>query len=225
MKTPRCFSIKNRKRNAVKWRKTTSCEELNSTRQTNIQSFFTVFKRPRSLKRGRTPETPPTDNSPIGLETPPSGQVDSPIHTTATPPSSKRQVAVHENQEIVNTKKRQCKSPSKNETQQPQPSTVGVLKQMYLDLGQRDFAKQTICQTCGMLFVHGLSEDAQQHKKICQDFLQGVPLFNATSARVVERRKGGDLIVEVRNIIRSSCGTSAFLKLSQLTNQQTDSSF
>jgi len=44
------------------------------------------------------------------------------------------------------------------------------MEQMYLDLGQSNFAKPTICNMCGMLYVHGLSEDATQHDRICQDY-------------------------------------------------------
>jgi hypothetical protein len=175
--------------------------ELFSSKQTNIQSFFTAFKKRRGVKRGRVPCTPPSDNSPMGLETPPSSQstAASLVMTPPTPPETRNSTKVH-----VRVVK------------QPVP-----LQQMYLDLGQRDFAMQTICQTCGMLFVHGLSEDALQHKKICQDYLQGIP-FNAKNARVVERRKG-DIIVEVS---RSKAGLSWKLVTKQKTNTmhlQTDS--
>lgn len=47
-------------------------------------------------------------------------------------------------------------------------------QQLYLDLGQRNFAANTECGVCGMLFVHGLVEDAQRHKAVCQDYVQGV---------------------------------------------------
>lgn len=60
--------------------------------------------------------------------------------------------------------------------------------QMYLDLGQRNFAKQTICKHCGMLFVHGLDEDAKQHTAICIDVKQGV-VFSLKNPRVVHSQK------------------------------------
>lgn len=78
----------------------------------------------------------------------------------------------------------------------PKRQKASSPKQMYLDLGQRDFGKQTICDTCGMLCVHGLSEDAREHQKTCRDFLHGVT-FSAKNARVVARGKQG-VIVEVR---------------------------
>jgi zinc-finger of acetyl-transferase ESCO len=36
-----------------------------------------------------------------------------------------------------------------------------------------------VCNVCGMLFVHGLAEDAQRHAAVCQDYVQGVA-FHAT---------------------------------------------
>jgi ESCO1/2 acetyl-transferase/zinc-finger of acetyl-transferase ESCO len=57
---------------------------------------------------------------------------------------------------------------------------------MYLDLGQRNFAQNQECTICGMLYVHGMEEDAKQHAAICQDYLRGVS-FPSTikAARVV----------------------------------------
>jgi len=71
------------------------------------------------------------------------------------------------------------------------------LQQMFLDLGQRDFAKQTLCGICGMLYVHGVEEDLQQHRKICKNFVDGVPFcFNVaypgTKTSSKSRRKGSD---------------------------------
>ena len=71
------------------------------------------------------------------------------------------------------------------------------MQQMYLDLGQSNFAKPTICNMCGMLYVHGLSEDATQHDRICQDYQLGVP-FQLSHPRVVGKHGGGDVVVEVR---------------------------
>jgi len=58
-------------------------------------------------------------------------------------------------------------------------------QQLYLDLGQRNFAKNTECAVCGMLFVHGVSEDAKRHAAICKDYQQGVPFASLDNARVV----------------------------------------
>jgi len=59
---------------------------------------------------------------------------------------------------------------------------------MFLDLGQRDFAKPFQCKQCGMLFVHGVKEDAKQHSKICSEYRDGVK-FSFTSPRVVYQDK------------------------------------
>jgi hypothetical protein len=166
--------------------------ELFSSKQTSIQSFFASYKKRRGVKRGRVPEKPPSDNSPLRFATPPSSQstAGSLVTTPPTTPATIKSTKLHTQVE----KKRV------------------PLQQMYLDLGQRNFAMQTICQTCGMLFVHGLSEDALQHKKICQDYLQGIP-FNAKNARVVERRNG-DIIVEVS----CSVNISGQLETNEKTN-------
>jgi zinc-finger of acetyl-transferase ESCO len=64
---------------------------------------------------------------------------------------------------------------------------------MYLDFGQRDFAKRIVCAQCGMLFVHGLEEDRRQHHRICRDYQYGVPfqfdISTNASVRVVYRHQ------------------------------------
>lgn len=60
------------------------------------------------------------------------------------------------------------------------------LQQLYLDLGQSSFGKQTVCQICGMLYVHGVAEDAKEHEKICRDYRDGVSFhMKLSSCRVV----------------------------------------
>jgi len=76
-------------------------------------------------------------------------------------------------------------------------------QQLYLDFGQRDFAKRTLCGVCGMLYVHGVDEDIKQHRRICRDFTDGVPFFqhgngNNTSVRTVARIGQDASICEVR---------------------------
>ena len=62
-------------------------------------------------------------------------------------------------------------------------------QQLYLDLGQKNFAENTECEICGMLFVHGLTEDAKRHTTICQDYKRGVPFASIGNARVVQKDK------------------------------------
>jgi hypothetical protein len=46
-----------------------------------------------------------------------------------------------------------------------------------------------------MLFVHGMSEDATEHKRVCDDYLHGVS-FYSKNARVVSDDKFG-IVIEV----------------------------
>lgn len=104
------------------------------------------------------------------------------------------------NQQTKASKKRVSMTPTLGQngsnTQQQHRGTVngkapGKKKhqQLYLDLGQRNFAKQTECGVCGMLFVHGVSEDAKRHAAICRDYQQGVPFASLDNARVVQNIK------------------------------------
>jgi len=80
----------------------------------------------------------------------------------------------------------------------PTETASKSFQQMYLDLGQRDFAKRTLCGVCGMMYVHGLHEDIKQHDRVCKDFVLGVP-FKASQARIVVQDDDKETsIVEVR---------------------------
>lgn len=54
------------------------------------------------------------------------------------------------------------------------PSSKKALRQVYIDCGQSKFG-QTLCGTCGMLYMPGIPEDEIQHKRMCQAFLSGIP--------------------------------------------------
>jgi len=71
--------------------------------------------------------------------------------------------------------------------------------QLFLDFGQNSFGKQTICDICGMLRVHGLDEDDAQHAKICEDYKQGVACLGWKNERMVGTFGKDDRIVEVRS--------------------------
>jgi zinc-finger of acetyl-transferase ESCO len=53
-------------------------------------------------------------------------------------------------------------------------TTPAVYQQLYIDLGQRNFAQPTICSICGMLVVHGLQADIQRHEAVCREHTRGV---------------------------------------------------
>mmetsp|Transcript_25557 Transcript_25557/g.54274 ORF Transcript_25557/g.54274 Transcript_25557/m.54274 type:complete len:474 (+) Transcript_25557:557-1978(+) len=93
------------------------------------------------------------------------------------------------------------KTTNKRKAFYPSPSQISNSKkkshQFYLDFGQADFGKQSICSICGMLRVHGMREDDTQHAKVCREFQQGVAYLGWKT----ERRVGGfgdDVIVEIR---------------------------
>jgi hypothetical protein len=175
-------------------------------RQTSLRNFFadkttrTVSFQEETHNRKRTadvyPMTPPTPVSPHAPQTPPT--MLAPADPTATPPTPdvvaifKKPKRETSSQEVVRSAVpilRKCGESKK------------ALEQTYLDLGQGDFGKRTICTTCGMLYVHGLNEDSQQHSRICLDYLKGVP-FNVSHARVVASDSLGS-IVEVRGFLQT----------------------
>ena len=81
-----------------------------------------------------------------------------------------------------------CSSPDDNNVvpEQRKVATKKTTQQLYLDLGQRNFAKPIECAVCGMLFVHGLSEDAKRHASICKDYQQGVTFAALDNLRVAQ---------------------------------------
>jgi len=60
-------------------------------------------------------------------------------------------------------------------------------RQLYLDFGQKSFAKHIICFRCGMLLVHGVDEDVQAHERICQDYKDGLFFRGWAKERVIWR--------------------------------------
>lgn len=144
--------------------------------------------------------TPPTPVSPHTPQTPPTLQA-APSESPPTPATAdvltvfkkaKRDNIVQSQQVLVRSAVPILRGGEKK-----------ALEQTYLDLGQGNFGKRTICSTCGMLYVHGLNEDAQQHSRICLDYMKGIP-FNVSQARVVNSDSVG-LIVEVRGFGTRCC--------------------
>jgi len=70
--------------------------------------------------------------------------------------------------------------------------------QLFLDFGQNSFGKQTICNICGMLRVHGMEEDDTQHAKICKEYKEGVSCLGWKNERRVATFGRDDRILEVR---------------------------
>lgn len=55
----------------------------------------------------------------------------------------------------------------------PKPSRRSQ-QQLYIDLGQRNFAATQICHICGRLVVHGVARDIKEHEKFCHNYQHGV---------------------------------------------------
>eukprot|EP00584_Thalassiosira_punctigera_P009182 CAMPEP_0172531194 /NCGR_PEP_ID=MMETSP1067-20121228/4695_1 /TAXON_ID=265564 ORGANISM="Thalassiosira punctigera, Strain Tpunct2005C2" /NCGR_SAMPLE_ID=MMETSP1067 /ASSEMBLY_ACC=CAM_ASM_000444 /LENGTH=552 /DNA_ID=CAMNT_0013315549 /DNA_START=42 /DNA_END=1697 /DNA_ORIENTATION=+ len=70
--------------------------------------------------------------------------------------------------------------------------------QLFLDFGQNSFGRQTICNICGMLRVHGMEEDDAQHAKICKEYKEGVMCMGWKNERRVATFGEEDRILEVR---------------------------
>lgn len=142
--------------------------------QTSIRSFFVANRRssilvPRS--RSSHGAQPPTNSHPPatlpGL--PPTPDF---LGVSVTLESSKG--------ETVTTLK-SCLDSQRPSNKRSAGVAINIQKkrlskhqQLYLDLGQRNFAANMFCGVCGMMFVHGLAEDAQRHTAECQDYVQGV---------------------------------------------------
>jgi len=180
MSNRRCNG-KEKVRDSVSQGKLSSVCDIEKTKQLSMHSFFSMreSKRRRTLngmKNDVSTMTPPTPFQLNRRETPPSLRHRSgPI----TPPSvSAFGEQLYSPRHNVSDEK--GRHPSVRQPSQKSKS----LKQLYLDLGQADFGKQTICGVCGMLFVHGLAEDTQEHEKICRDYTQGIT-FRSQHARNV----------------------------------------
>lgn len=160
-------------------------------RQSSLQSFFAVSKvKKRRLEPSLSARVSvsPTLKAPL-ISSAAASESPSP---SAPPRPLKKQAASTELSAPLNPLKTPiCPTivPSKKRNKS------GSFQQMYLDLGQRNFG-QNICDTCGMMYIHGVQEDIKQHARVCKDWKEGVP-FQASQARVVVQNKDS-LIVEVR---------------------------
>jgi hypothetical protein len=179
-----------------------TAEKSTKRRQTSIRNFFgnaaVAAKKTTSLQDnpkktkplGFSPLTPPTPISPRTPLTPPTEQAPA----VATPPSPFGADSVA----VIFKKAKRDTTPSKTQTNASSITSSNgtqkkALEQTYLDFGQENFGKRTICKTCGMLYVHGLNEDSKQHSRICMDYMEGVP-FTISKARVVSSESKGSIV-------------------------------
>jgi hypothetical protein len=150
----------------------TACDEFDSNilhnvkQQSSLHAFFGVKTRPSPMEvRSRSRCTPTI----VGTPPTPKAELQ---RCRQTPPTS----TAHPPPSTPVTKLATPVGPE-GKTQRVRKKT----QQLYLDCGQRDFGSRSVCATCGMLYVHGLVEDAIQHARICQDYIQGVPFAIPTS--------------------------------------------
>ncbi|KAL7574948.1 hypothetical protein ACA910_010771 [Epithemia clementina (nom. ined.)] len=118
-------------------------------------------------------------------------------HLTAT--------KAHHNRQLKYNAKRLIKTDGIQKTGGIQKHAFGNASQLYLDFGQKSFAQNTVCRTCGMLFVHGVAADNASHLRICRSFAHGIPFRYAHhAARSILVQPNSDkenqnVIVEVRS--------------------------
>lgn len=185
-------------------------EKLHSEVNTSIGKIDSFSRDSYHVKRHKTDNSPPTND----LEGTPS-TAQSPLRKS--PNQDFKTASFNNTKATMKTNKSPASSPSSytsptsNKTTNKRkpfylsPSQISNSKkkshQFYLDFGQSDFGKQTICSICGMLRVHGMQEDDAEHAKVCKEFQQGVAYLGWKT----ERRVGGfgdDVIVEVSCQIR-----------------------
>jgi len=136
---------------------------------------------------------------------------DTPLSTTCTPSILLASSSVSKSstnnffRKYTASSKKKSSSTKNNNKQQQITTNIKPIKrqkqssnQLFLDFGQNSFGKQTVCNICGMLRVHGLDEDSQQHDKICKDYKEGVSCMGWKNERSVVTFGKHDRILEVR---------------------------
>jgi hypothetical protein len=204
-------------------------DSLNPQRQLSIMSFMNPRKRPLVCSKPNPNETTitTTTTTAAAATTLENDWMDPSATTTATTTTPAavqtpdalldrrrpRMVAVTPVKEQQDTKQQRQPTTTtitnnKNKKKQPK------LAQLFLDLGQANFGKQTECSICGMLTVHGVEEDRHQHEQICATYTNGVEFHvhnysrrrsmgsgsgtGGAGARVVSRISSTAMIVEIR---------------------------
>jgi N-acetyltransferase len=175
-------------------------DSLNPQRQLSIMAFMSTRKRPLVYAKPAietttmTPEKDLIGNRNKNKEDP----------SATTPPATKTQDALCRPLVAVTPAVVEKEKPT---TEKNSPTTIKnkkPLAQLFLDLGQANFGKQSVCPICGMLTVHGVEEDNRQHEQICDAYKSGVelqirrPSGAAAAIRVVSRISSTTIIAEIR---------------------------
>jgi hypothetical protein len=167
--------------------------DLPKSRQSSMQSFFAATAG--NKKRMRV--SPPTTGALATPDTPPTPAPASLLRSQEAPLLESTSVIIGSQSSLKKSYTSEIIMTSSRGGTNCQESSKKSFQQMYLDLGQRNFAKRTLCGVCGMMYdAHGAIEDIEQHNRVCKDYIQGVP-FQASQARVVAKDDASS-IVEVR---------------------------
>jgi hypothetical protein len=168
--------------------------DMPKSRQSSMQSFLAPSAGNNKRLRVRSPPTTVTQATP---DTPPTPAPALLVHSQESPlPKSTRVSLGSQSSARKSHTSKMRMNNAQGETNR-QDSSKKSFQQMYLDLGQRNFAKRTLCCVCGMMYdANGAIEDIEQHNRVCKDYIQGVP-FQASQARVVAKDDASS-IVEVR---------------------------
>jgi hypothetical protein len=168
--------------------------DIPKSRQSSMQSFLAITGGNKKRIRVRSPSTTVTQATP---DTPPTPAPASLVHSQEAPLPESTSVSLGSQSALRKSHTSKTRMTSTRGETNRQESPKKSFQQMYLDLGQRNFAKRTLCCICGMMYdAHGAIEDIEQHNRVCKDYIQGVP-FQASQARVVAKDDASS-IVEVR---------------------------
>jgi N-acetyltransferase len=128
---------------------------------------------------------------------------------TATSFRSSRKRRFNKKKSLKSTQQQQPppqpQSTSNNQTKKKKKSNNH--QQLFLDFGQSSFGKRSVCNICGMLRVHGVTEDDIQHAKVCKDYKEGVTCLGWKNERTLIHfnndkttpTRNDDRIIEVRD--------------------------
>jgi len=110
-----------------------------------------------------------------------------------------------------------CKSIS-----HPHQKKLKSLTQVYIDCGQSKFG-QVLCNKCGMLYMPGITEDENEHKKICQAYALGIPCNRGIvkGAKRLDRKcNDGATILSWKACVKAKRSKKS--KMEQIETESTD---
>lgn len=153
-------------------------------RQSSLLSFFTKAKKAKPQPKPNTANGKLTSKSNVRN-----------VKTKTVLPSSPLPLS---SSSLSNSAK---ENPSMKSAVTTSRSKLKSLTQVYIDCGQSKFG-QILCNKCGMLYMPGITEDENQHKRLCQAYSLGIPCNRGTV-------KGGRKVNTVANENDTNCNDEA----------------